>query len=964
MNVPGLTLTGLTTLGVNEMMNTDEMTRTQSSGPAVLPRSRNRTLWLLPLIAVLVCLSFLVSGGAVAQADTGFIKVGQFGSEVAGTGQQLQGPVGVAVDRSSGSAGDVYVTDSQNNRVEKFGPSGLFLAAWGWGVSNGAAESQVCTTGCQAGIAGSENGQFSTPTGVAVDPVSGDVYVFNAGDGLVEKFSAAGVFVAPQFGGLGSGNGTFASEDSGSNLAVDSSGDVYVADSGNHVVQKFTSAGVFLPPMIGEGVLSSPKGVAVDSSGNVYVADGSNRNVQKFNSSGLAVSTLDGGGSELPRGVSVDASNNVFVLAFNLSAFRTQIVEYDPSGTPLAEALTTTLTTSVGLAFGIAASATAGQVYVAAELYNDVVIFDQVTLPHAVTGLAENAQATSATVTGTVNPESSEPAYAASYHFQYGTDTTYSAGSVPVPDTQVGSGTSDVPASANLTNLQPNKTYHYRLVASNQYGSSYGADAEFTTPPEAPLVQQESATNVSQTNATLNAQINPNNQDTQYYFQYGTDTGYALGELPAPYPPGTDIGEAFGLQPVSANIEELSGTPLTRNTIYHFRAVAVNPTGTTYGPDQTVTTLPPAPMTGAASGVTDSAATLTGTFNPGGIETSYYFNYGTDTTYSLGKTPTTAAGAGVSTLAAAATVTALQPLTTYHFQLVALNAGGPTPGPDMSFTTLPLAPGVSTDAVGSGPTVDSVILAGSVDPEGVAATYHFDYGPSSSYGQSTPAPGPELASATSGQYVTTVLGGLTPGAVYHYRLVAANTGGTTYGPDQTFTTYATAPTVTTGPAQNVGQSTAQLTGTINAQGAETTYHFQYGTTIYYSTAEPVPAVDAGSSAVDHGVIANIAGLAPSTTYHYRLVASNAGGTSYGADQAFTTAPVASLQAPALTPTPTPTKITPPPAIKPSKALTRAQKLGKALKACQKKPKKQRASCKRQARKTYGTPTKKGKGTKK
>jgi DNA-binding beta-propeller fold protein YncE len=938
MNVRGLTLTGLITLGANEMLNTGEMTRTQSSGPAVLPRSRDRTLWLLPLVAVLVCLSFLVCGGAVAQADTGFGKVGQFGSEVAGTGQQLVGPVGVAVDRSGGSAGDVYVTDSRNNRVEKFGPGGVFLAAWGWGVSNGAAESQVCTSGCLSGIEGSGNGQFSTPTGVAVDPVSGDVYVFNSGDGFVEKFSPAGVFIL-QFGGLGLGSGTFASEDGGSNLAVDSSGDVYVADSGNHVVQKFTSTGGFLT-QIGEGVLGSPKGVAVDSSGNVYVADGEKRDVQKFNSSGVAVSTLDGGGSELPRGVSVDASNNVFVLAINVSTFKTQIVEYGPSGETLVEGLTT----SVGFAFGIAASSTAGQAYVPDITNNDVVIFAQVTLPHAVTGPPEDVQASSATVTGTVNPDSSEPAYAASYHFQYGTDTTYSAGSVPVPDTQVGSGTSDVPASANLTNLQPNKTYHYRLVASNQYGSSYGADRELTTEPEAPLVQPESATNVSQTDATLNAQINPNNQDTQYYFQYGTDTGYALGEIPAPYPPGTDIGEAFGFQSVSATIEELSGSPLTLNTIYHYRVVAVNPTGTTYGPDQTVTTLPPEPATGAASGITDNAATLTGTFNPGGIETSYYFNYGTDTTYSLGKTPTTAAGAGLSAVAAAATVSGLQPLTTYHFQLVAVNAGGPTPGPDMTFTTLPLEPGVSTDAVGSGPTVDSVMLAGTVNPEGVTATYHFDYGPSSSYGQSAPAPGPQLVPATSGQYVTTTLGGLTPGAVYHYRLVAANTGGTTYGPDETFTTYATAPTLTTGPAQNVAPSTAQLTGTLNAQGADTTYYFQYGTTIYYSTAAPVPAADAGSSATDQGTVTNVAGLAPSTTYHYRLVASNAGGTSYGADQALTT-PSAPPQATALAPTPT-AKVTSPAgkAVKPKPRLTcrtraerirNAKKREQALKRCPK-----------------------------
>ncbi len=314
----------------------------------------------------------------------------------------------------------------------------------------------------------------------------------------------------------------------------------------------------------------------------------------------------------------------------------------------------------------------------------------------------------------------------------------------------------------------------------------------------------------------------------------------------------------------------------------------------------------PTVVTGPPSEVKHGSAAVEGTVNPEGATiTRCFVEYGAGQ-----QQPCNLFGAQIGTGNSPVTVTAklegLEPDKLYGYRLLAEAEGQLGKGAELQFTTLPLAPGVSTDAVGSGPAADSVMLAGSVDPEGVAATCHFDYGLSSSYGQSAPAPSPELPPATSGQYVTLTLSGLTPGTIYHYRLVASNAGGTTYGPDQTFTTYATAPTVATGPAQNVEPSTAQLTGTLNARGADTTYSYQYGTTIYYSTAAPVPAADAGSSTADQSMITNISGLTPSTGYHYRLVASNAGGTSYGSDHH---APAA-LQATPPTPTPT-TTVTPP-----------------------------------------------------
>ena len=83
-----------------------------------------------------------------------------FGTEGTGAGQ-FKGPLGVAVD----GAGNVWVADAGNNRVEEFSSAGAFIKTVGWGVKNGKAEAETCTTSCKAGIAGSGNGQFKRPEG-------------------------------------------------------------------------------------------------------------------------------------------------------------------------------------------------------------------------------------------------------------------------------------------------------------------------------------------------------------------------------------------------------------------------------------------------------------------------------------------------------------------------------------------------------------------------------------------------------------------------------------------------------------------------------------------------------------------------------------------------------------------------------------------------------------------------------
>ena len=206
-----------------------------------------------------------------------------------------------------------------------------------------------------------------------------------------------------------------------------------------------------------------------------------------------------------------------------------------------------------------------------------------------------------------------------------------------------------------------------------------------------------------------------------------------------------------------------------------------------------------------------------------------------------------------------------------------------------------------------------------------------------------------------------VLSGLSPGMTYHYRLAVSNASGTVYGPDQTFTTApATPPTVTTGAAGEVGTTSATLTGSVGPRGLATSYVFEVGTSTSYDGARLFG--NAGSSSGEVQATAALQYLVPSTTYHYRLVATNFDGTTYGQDQSFTTPGVPSpVGQPATIPLiatpsvafPSIAGATTGPAKVTTKALTNAQKLKNALKACRKKPKRQRAACEKRARRSTG-----------
>lgn len=191
--------------------------------------------------------------------------------------------------------------------------------------------------------------------------------------------------------------------------------------------------------------------------------------------------------------------------------------------------------------------------------------------------------------------------------------------------------------------------------------------------------------------------------------------------------------------------------------------------------------------TGVPSNVGGTTATVSGLFDPDGLSgTTCAFEYGTDTSYGS-SVPCSPAPSGSGVTAVHADLSGLTPGTTYHYRLTGTSADGTNTGLDATFTT-PAAPTVGSTSATPGST--SATLKATVNPQGAATAYHFEYGTTTSYGSSAPVSDASAGSGTSAKSVSVDVSGLQPSTTYHFRLVATNAAGTTNGPDATFATRA------------------------------------------------------------------------------------------------------------------------------------------------------------------------------
>ncbi len=207
--------------------------------------------------------------------------------------------------------------------------------------------------------------------------------------------------------------------------------------------------------------------------------------------------------------------------------------------------------------------------------------------------------------------------------------------------------------------------------------------------------------------------------------------------------------------------------------------------------DQTFTTPPsgPAPPSLVVSAPAPTAAgfELEGAINPNGVATHYHFEFGETTAYGEDlPVPDADIGSGSDTVAVSQEVTGLQPNKTYHYRVVAENAEGPGQSADRTFTTPPDPPLVTATPFTESPAGWS--LNGTVDANGSATTYHFQFGITTAYGSNVPATDASAGSGTSPVAVTQLVASLPPGVPYHYRLVAHNAGGTSISNDEEFVT--------------------------------------------------------------------------------------------------------------------------------------------------------------------------------
>jgi hypothetical protein len=617
---------------------------------------------------------------------------------------------------------------------------------------------------------------YSSPGPLAIDPGGPDLYVGavdnNTFQGAVLKYSTTGTL---DYALDASTSGTALANPVA--IAVDpTDGTVYASaidnNSGGPVIDVFDAAGAYQSTISGtsapNGFFGGIASLAVDGQSRLYVADSAFNTVERYDSTGAThQATVDDGSRGGTLRVGADSSNDeIYVVEAGVSA---NVVSWFSAGG--ADRLETFGTFVIGSGTGVAVNQTSGTVYVSDGGSFAVQQFATFSGPTVTADPAASIDPNSETLNGTINPEGVQ----SSYHFEWSTDYSYSTIG---GDFDAGNGSADVPVTDTAFNLTPNTTYHLRLAGYNTDGPNafrfiYSPDRTFTTAPAPPLVDTTGATPVTVDGATLIGSINPQGSDSTVSFEYGLTTAYGTTTTPESIA-GVNVQ-------VDTPVAAVPITGLQPGTTYHYRLNADNGTGGVQnGPDQTFTTAPAAAA--GASSVTAVSAALTGAVNAPTVATTYVFEYGLTSGYGTTTDPkNVAAGTGATTYTA--NIVKLTPGTTYHVRVVAIDqaTGARTEGADGTFTTNP-APLATTGAV-SGVGTDRATFSGTVDTNGLGGTFQFviDSSTSTYLGHTDPKP------VTAGR-VSDSLTGLLPGQTYTVRIAVTSSGATTLGDTVTFST--------------------------------------------------------------------------------------------------------------------------------------------------------------------------------
>jgi Tol biopolymer transport system component len=592
-------------------------------------------------------------------------------------------------------------------------------------------------------------GSFGDLLGLSVDnstgPSAGDVYVgglnTSTGSGYAYKFEANGKYAGVELNGSETPGGSFAGVSRG--LAVDSSsgpnkGDVYVADAEHQVIDRFDEAGNFLCEITGKeySTLSTVE--------------------QEHECAGSAGSKTPQAALGSAGGVAVDPVNGDVYVADTSNAV---IDEFNEAGEYIGQISDSHLTSPGSIAIN-----SSGELYV----YNGSLFAGENVVKYDAGGSFAGVLTSSAAGYVAVDPSNdSVLAFEGSLFGENETAEYDSSGNVISKFGQSESGAIGVSASTGRIYLGP-------LLSGTVH--MYGPAVVI------PDVTTTEATEVKQFSATLNGEVDPagGGEVESCQFEYVTQAHFeAEGFEAAEEAPCTPATPYAGATNVSASVSALQA-----DTAYHFRLAASNSNGVVSDSSEQTFNTPALAVTGHATNVTASSTTLNGTVDPDGATiTDCHFDYGTTTSYGE-EAPCASTPSGSSPVPVHADITGLAENTTYHFRLVAAYSGGSDAGSDETLTT-PGMPVIGKVYAGN-LTSSSVDLNAEINPKGVDTAYHFEWGTSTSYGNSVPVPDEDIGSGTNDVLVSQHVSGLVEGTTYHWRVVATNSIGIVDGPDHTF----------------------------------------------------------------------------------------------------------------------------------------------------------------------------------
>ncbi|MEP7236234.1 MAG: lamin tail domain-containing protein [Ferruginibacter sp.] len=524
-------------------------------------------------------------------------------------------------------------------------------------------------------------------------------------------------------------------------------------------------------------------------------------------------------------------------------------------------------------------------------------------VPTVTTGGSSAITTTSATLAGSI-PSNGCSAVTA-YGVEYSLTNGFSNGSgTPVASTNL----SGINFTSDLTLLTSNTTYYYHAYATNAGGTGYGAQNQFTTLSLTPALSATALTAFG--NVCLNTTAGPNSFTingsalnatnisvgplTGFTFST-TSGGTYTASLSLTQPGGTYSQAIFVkftptlVQSYNGNIPVSGGGATTIN-------VAASGAGI-----NTIATV----TSGAASAVTSISATVAGTIPSIGCSaiTAYGVEYSTTNGFANGS-GTPVASTNLAGINFSSNLTGLAPTTVYYYHAYATNSGGTAYGAQGTFTTA--TPTLTVSALTA---FGNVCLNTTAGPNSFTIT-----GTNLSTANVTVAAlaGFTYSTTTGGTYTATlsltqpgnaysqqIFVKFTPTAVQSYNgnIAVGGGGAVTVNRAATGAGVNTAPSVTSGAASAITQTTATVAGTIPSIGctAVTAYGVEYSTTTGFPNGSGTPVVSTNLSGVNFS--SALTGLAPSTTYYYHAYATNAGGTTYGTQGSFTTL------APVLTATP-------------------------------------------------------------